>query len=251
MAFKTFLSARWEYLAMFNYEVDAAILQPHLPPYTELDLYNGKAIVSVVGFLFNNTRVMGIKWPGFTNFEEVNLRYYLKYFDGKEWRRGVGFISEIVPQLLVASIANLFYNEHYSTAKMSHVISFDSNELQVTYNWKKKNQYWNLMWVKANPILQDIKVGSEEEFIFEHYFGYNKLNNKTTIEYSLQHPRWQVYPVTDYKLDCNVELLYGSPFVPFIQNVKPDSIFLAKGSDVKVKTPSKIKKSIFFIDNFA
>ena len=243
MAFRTFLSARWEYLAMFNFEVDAAILQPHLPPYTELDLYKGKAIVSVVGFLFNNTSVLGIKWPGFINFEEVNLRYYLKYFDGKEWKRGVGFISEIVPQFLVAGIANLFYNEHYSTAKMSHAISFDNNQLQVTYNWKKKNQDWNLMWVKANPILQDIIVGSEEEFIFEHYFGYNKLNSNTTIEYSLNHPRWQVYPVTDYKLDCDVEKLYGAAFVPFIQNVKPVSIFLAKGSDVKVKMPSTIKKS--------
>ena len=126
---------------------------------------------------------------------------------------------------------------------MSHAISFDNNQLQVTYNWKKKNQDWNLMWVKANPILQDIIVGSEEEFIFEHYFGYNKLNSNTTIEYSLNHPRWQVYPVTDYKLDCDVEKLYGAAFVPFIQNVKPVSIFLAKGSDVKVKMPSTIKKS--------
>ena len=93
----TFLSARWEYLVMFNYEVDAAILKPHLPPYTVLDLFNGKAIVSVVGFMFNNTSVMGVKWPGFINFEEVNLRYYIKYFDGKVWKRGVGFVSEIVP----------------------------------------------------------------------------------------------------------------------------------------------------------
>ena len=238
----TFLSARWEYLAMFNYEVDAAVLKPHLPPYTEIDLYNGKAIVSVVGFLFNNTSVMGIKWPGFVNFEEVNLRYYIKYFDGKEWRRGVGFISEIVPQFLVAGIANLFYNEHYSTAKMSHTISLNNNELQVAYNWKKKNQDLNLMWVKANPVLKDIVSGSEEEFIFEHYYGYNKLNETTTVEYSLAHPRWQVYPVTDYQLHCNVEKLYGASFVPFIQNVQPVSIFLAKGSDVQVKMPKKLFK---------
>jgi len=242
MAMGTFLSARWEYLAMFNYEVDAAVLKPHLPPYTEIDLYNGKAIVSVVGFLFNNTSVMGIKWPGFVNFEEVNLRYYIKYFDGKEWRRGVGFISEIVPQFLVAGIANLFYNEHYSTAKMSHTISLNNNELQVAYNWKKKNQDLNLMWVKANPVLKDIVSGSEEEFIFEHYYGYNKLNETTTVEYSLAHPRWQVYPVTDYQLHCNVEKLYGASFVPFIQNVQPVSIFLAKGSDVQVKMPKKLSK---------
>ena len=242
MASKIFLSARWEYLAMFNYEVDAAVLKPHLPPYTEIDLYNGKAIVSVVGFLFNNTKVMGIKWPGFINFEEVNLRYYIKYFDGEKWRRGVGFISEIVPQFLVAGMANLFYNEHYSTAKMNHTIAQVNEQLEVEYSWKKKRQQWNSMQIKAYSVLQDIAPGSEEEFIFEHYYGYNKLNGKTAIEYSLKHPRWQVYPVTDYKINCHVEELYGADFVPFIENVKPVSVFLAKGSDVKVKMPKRIKK---------
>lgn len=242
MASRTFLSARWEYLAMFNYEVDPALLKPHLPPYTVLDLFKGKAIVSVVGFLFNNTSVMGVKWPGFVNFEEVNLRYYLKYFDGKEWKRGVGFISEIVPQFLISGIANLFYNEHYSVAKMSHAISHNKNELEVTYNWKKKNQGWNLMWVKAHSELMDILPGSEEEFIFEHYNGYNKINETTTLEYSLAHPKWQVYPISDYKLDCDVEKLYGASFVPFIQNVKPVSVFLAKGSDVYVRMPKKLFK---------
>ena len=242
MAARTFLSARWEYLAMFNYEVDAAVLQPHVPPFTKLDLYNGKAIVSVVGFLFNNTRVMGIKWPGFVNFEEVNLRYYIKYFDGKVRKRGVGFISEIVPQALVARTANLFYNEHYSVAAMNHFISLKNNELEVTYNWKKKNQEWNSMTVKAHPTLIDVADASEEEFIFEHYYGYNKLNETTTIEYSLAHPRWQVYPVTDYKLEYNVEKLYGSTFVPYIQHAKPVSVFLAKGSEVMVRMPKRLSK---------
>ena len=245
MGSKIFLSARWEYLAMFNYQVDAAILKPHLPPYTEIDFYNGKAIVSVVGFLFNNTKVMGIKWPGFINFEEVNLRYYIKYFDGKNWRRGVGFISEIVPQFLVAGMANLFYNEHYSRAKMNHIIRVVNEQLEVEYSWKKKMQQWNSMWIKADTVLQDIAPGSAEEFIFEHYYGYNKLNSKTAIEYSLEHPRWQVYPVKDYKLNCDVEKIYGAAFVSFIKNVKPVSVFLAKGSDVKVKTPKRIQKIAF------
>ncbi len=237
-----FLSARWEYLAMFNYEVDPAILEPHLPPYTELDLFNGKAIVSVVGFLFNNTKVMGIKWPGFINFEEVNLRYYIKYFDGKTWQRGVGFISEIVPQFLVAGMANLFYNEHYSTARMGHSISEANGQVEVEYKWQKRGRQWNSMKITAGANLQDIVPGSEEEFIFEHYYGYNKLNSGTTIEYSLEHPRWQVYRVSAYLLDCDVENLYGAAFVPFIENVKPVSVFMAKGSDVMVKMPKKISK---------
>lgn len=202
---KIFLSARWEYLAMSNYEVDAEILTPHLPPYIHLDLYNGKAIVSVVGFLFNNTKVLGIKWPGFVNFEEVNLRYYVKYYDGNNWRRGVAFISEILPQLLVAGLANHFYNEHYSTAKMKHLVKKSDGQLEVEYHWKKKKQDWNSMWIKADPVLQDITSGSPEEFILEHYYGYNKLNSHTTIEYSLDHPSWQIFPVKDYKLSCDVE----------------------------------------------
>ncbi len=242
MASNIFLSARWEYLAMLNYEVDAAILEPHLPPYTELDLFDGKALVSVVGFLFNNTRVMGIKWPGFINFEEVNLRYYIKYFDGKKWRRGVGFISEIVPQFLVAGMANFFYNEHYSTAKMNHKVSEANGQIAVEYKWQKKGRRWNSMEITAGSNLQDISPGSEEEFIFEHYYGYNKLNSHTSIEYSLEHPRWQVYPVSTYLLDCDVEYLYGADFVPFIEHAKPTSVFLARGSDVKVKMPKKITR---------
>ncbi|MET0243160.1 MAG: DUF2071 domain-containing protein [Flavitalea sp.] len=241
MAFNEFLSARWEYLAMFNYEVDEAVLRPHLPPYTVLDLFNGKAIVSVVGFLFNDTRVLGIKWPGFVNFEEVNLRYYIKHFDGTDWKRGVGFVSEIVPSSLVARVANFCYNEHYSTAKMEHSIIRDNHGLQVSFRWKQKNAAWNTLCVKADPVSVEMAAGSGEEFIFEHYFGYNKLNNTTTIEYSLEHPRWEVYPVRDYSIDCDFRKLYGLDFAPFIQGVKPVSVFLGKGSGVSVRMPGKIK----------
>jgi uncharacterized protein len=242
MSNKIFLSATWEYLAMFNYEVDPAILKPHLPPFTEIDYFNGKAIVSVVGFLFNNTKVMGVKWPGFVNFEEVNLRYYIKYFDGKDWKRGVGFISEIVPSKIIATMANVLYNEHYSTAKMSHILNVENNRLNIEYFWQKKNGFKNIMQVITSPVVQKIEPNSEAEFIFEHYYGYNKLNETTTIEYSLAHPIWEVYPVLSYKLDYNVEELYGKAFVPFIQNVNPLSVMLAKGSSVYVKMPRKLKK---------
>jgi uncharacterized protein YqjF (DUF2071 family) len=241
---RVFLSAKWEYLAMLNYEVGAAVLQAHLPPYTEIDLWEGKAIVSVVGFMFNDTKVGGIKWPGFVSFEEVNLRYYVKHFDGKEWKRGVGFISEIVPQPLVAGLANLLYNEHYSAAEMNHSISTENNKLHATYNWRQKNQSWNTISVTADNTLQDIGAATEEEFIFEHYSGYNKLNNTTTIEYSVGHPRWQIYPVTAHKLICDIEKMYGAAFVPFIQGVQPRSVFLARGSDVNVRMPIKIKAAI-------
>ncbi len=235
-----FLAARWEHLAMFNYTVDKEMLLPYLPPFTELDLFEGKAMVSVVGFMFNNTSVLGIKWPGFVNFEEVNLRYYIKYFDGKNWKRGVGFVSEIVPSHLIATIANTCYNEHYDVAKMNHSIETINDVLTVKYQWKCKHQEWNEMMVKANNTTADIIKGSEEEFIFEHYYGYNKLNNHTIIEYSLEHPRWQIYKVSDFTLSCDIEKLYGADFAPYIQNVPPSSVFLARGSEVKVRMPKKL-----------
>jgi uncharacterized protein len=237
-----FLSASWQYLAMINYEVDPEILTPHLPPFTSLDFFEGKALVSVVGFLFNHTKVLGIKWPFHTHFEEVNLRYYVKHFNGSQWKRGVGFVSEIVPKPLIAMAANLLYNEHYSSAQMSHLVKEENNQLLVEYNWKMKGREWNSIQIEADTVLQDIATGSEEEFILEHYYGYNKLTDNVTIEYGVEHPRWQVYPVTGYSLNADIENLYGPPFVSFIQGVKPHSIFLAKGSDIIVRKPAKIKK---------
>src|SRR6201996_5532387 len=122
MAKKEFLKARWINLVMLNYEVDPSVLQKHIPPATELDLWEGKALVSMVGFLFRDTSVRGVKWPLHINFEEVNLRFYVKHFNGKEWKRGAVFVSEIVPKHVIALIANKLYREHYSAMPMRHSI---------------------------------------------------------------------------------------------------------------------------------
>ncbi|MEO7312063.1 MAG: DUF2071 domain-containing protein [Chitinophagaceae bacterium] len=236
---KIFLSARWEHLIMLNYEVPPEILEPFIPPYTELDLFEGKVIVSVVGFLFNHTKVLGIKWPFHTNFEEVNLRLYVKHFDGKIWKRGVAFISEIVPRHIIAWMANGLYNEHYKAMPTRHQRLETTTGVQVSYDWKFKDK-WNSLSVAAEnaPVL--IQSGTEEEFIFEHYWGYNELNPKTTIEYGVEHPRWKVYPVTSFEASYDIENLYGQAFVPYL-SVQPNSVFLAKGSRVIVRKPRFIR----------
>lgn len=237
-----FLAANWQYLAMVNYEVDPAVLQKHIPSFTAIDYFEGKSLVSLVGFLFNNTRVLGVHFPFHINFEEVNLRYYVKRHDGSKLKRGVGFVSEIVPKVCVASLANQLYNEHYSVAKMSHIIKETSDELVIQYSWQKRKQNENYLRVKASKKLQDIEPLSAEEFILEHYFGYNQLNRSTVIEYAVEHPRWQVFPVTSFELSCDVANLYGKDFAPFIVDKKPHSVFLAKGSEIIVRKPVYIKK---------
>ncbi len=238
---KTFLTAKWEYLAMFNYILPEEILLPYLPKGTELDLFQGKAMASIVGFLFNNTKVFGVKWPFHANFEEVNLRFYIKYFDGLQWKRGVAFISEIVPKIIITNIANQLYNEHYTTMPMRHNIHLEDQYIQVEYKWKQQYN-WNSLSVKAinNPL--PILANSEESFVFEHYWGYNQLNKNTLIEYAVEHKQWEVYSVTDYELKANITTLYNASFQPYL-SATPNSVFLANGSDIVVRKPNLIKLS--------
>ncbi len=238
---RKFLSARWLNLALFNYEVDPAVLQKHIPAFTEIDYWEGKAVVSIVGFLFHDTRVAGVKWPLHTHFEEVNLRYYIKRFDGKQWRRGVGFVSEIVPKPMIALLANTLYNEKYSTAAMGHELGGDELTKTVAYDWQKKGQERNTLFVRADAALSEIGVGSQEEFILEHYFGYNEINPRATVEYQVHHPRWQVHQVRDHQLHCDAARLYGADFAPFITRQYLLSVHLAQGSDVWVQFPTIIR----------
>lgn len=234
-----FLKARWENLVMINYEVDPTILLPHLPPATVLDVFEDKTLVSIVGFMFNDTKIFGVKWPFHTNFEEVNLRFYVKHFDGKSWKRGAVFISEIVPKPLISFIANTLYHEHYTATQMMHTTSVQQDEITLTYKWKHRTK-WNSISVTADSSLSNIKPGSEEEFIFEHYWGYNKYNKSTGIEYAVEHVMWQVRKVKTWNLQCDVASLYGAEFVPYL-SAKPSSVFLAKGSEVVIRKPVFIK----------
>ena len=225
---------------MLNYEIDPEVLLPYLPYAVELDLHQGKTLVSLVGFLFKQTKVFGVRWPFHTNFEEVNLRFYVKHFDGVRWKRGVVFISEIVPSPLISIIANKLYREPYSSKPMSHAINVNEDIIRATYNWKHKSK-WNSIAVTAEVWLNNIEPESEEQFIFEHYWGYNKYDDKTTIEYGVEHESWQVNKVKSWQLDCDIAALYGNTFVPTFSKL-PSSVFLAKGSDVLIRKPIFIRK---------
>jgi len=233
-----FLKAKWTNLLMLNYEVDPEILKPYLPAYTVLDLWQGRALVSMVGFLFRDTAVLGIKWPFHINFEEVNLRFYVRHFDGKEWKRGAVFISEIVPKHLIAIIANTLYKEHYKAMPMRHSIRPGNDDTKFLYEWKL-NERWNKLGVTVNNRTEPILAGSPEEFIFEHYWGYNSWNDKVTMEYQVEHISWQVCQVKDPVFEADIEALYGEEFVPYL-SIKPYSAFFAKGSEISVRMGAKL-----------
>ena len=193
-----FLEAKWENLIMANYAIDPTILIPYLPKGVELDIFEGKCYVSLVGFMFNKTKIFRVPIPYLGSFEEINLRFYVVRKDGDTLKRGVVFINETVPYVAVAWMANY------------------------------------TIQVNAKSKTESMKTGSVEDFIFEHYFGYTRVNENKTLEYGINHPSWKINQVIDYSIDCDFEKMYGPDFA-FLNAQQPDNVILAEGSAISVQ----------------
>ncbi|WP_338792851.1 DUF2071 domain-containing protein [Bernardetia sp. MNP-M8] len=240
----SFLIAEWRKLAFVNYEIEPSLLLPYLPFGTELDLWKGKCYVSLIGFMFKDVKLIGFSIPFHTDFEEVNLRFYVKRLDPitKEWKRGVVFIQEIVPKPAITFVANMIYGENYETMKMSHQWIENQDNREIEYTWQKnKNEKLNSIYLKTTKNLSEIEEGSKTEFITEHYWGYAKQGDQKTNEYEVTHPKWQKYDVLDYEIKADFGGIYGEEF-SFLDNQKPASVMLAEGSKITVEPKSKIKQ---------
>ena len=225
-----FLAADWRYLAMLNFGVDPALLAPFVPAGTELDYFKRETFLSVVGFLFLNTRVLGVAVPLHRDFEEVNLRFYVRRKSIDGWKRGVVFVRELVPRRAIATVARVFYGERYSALPMQHTIVDDGKNVSVEYQWRRGKKWESLsMTAVGEPV--SVTVGSHEEFITEHYWGYTA--GKRTSEYRVEHPRWKVWPAISAKFNADVATLYSAQFVAPL-SAPPASSFIAEGSHVQV-----------------
>jgi uncharacterized protein YqjF (DUF2071 family) len=237
---RSFLTAEWRFLAMLNWEVERSLLQSFVPAGTELDDWNGKLYASVVGFLFQNTRVLGIAAPFHGDFEEVNLRFYVRRKVESGFRRGVVFIKELVPRRIVAFIARRVYHENYVAVPMAHEIGLASDEspAEVVYSWIHSGTKGR-MRLAAGRGLRPLAPGSVEEFLAEHYFGYVRQPDGATLEYAVEHPPWHVWPAEEASLEADVRPLYGESFARSLGR-PPDVAFLAAGSAIRVRRGTRI-----------
>lgn len=233
---RPFLTANWRYLAMLNFAVDPKILEPLLPVQTELDFHDGQTFVSVVGFMFLDTRVIGLPIPLHRNFEEVNLRFYVRCKSGDEWRRGVVFVRELVPRRAIALIARTFYGEPYLALPMRHTIEHTDDRLFTQYQWRRGLR-WETLAMTATREPQDAGSGSHEEFITEHYWGYTARRGACS-EYRVEHPRWRLWKAETTRFDADVATLYGPQFVETLA-ATPVSGFIADGSAIQVHHRSR------------
>lgn len=229
-----FLNAQWRRLVMINYAVDPDMLKPWLPAFTEPDIWNNTCYVSLVGFRFLNVRLKGRRIPWHENFSEINLRFYVRRNDPETgWKRGVVFISEIVPLPAVSWVANVIYNENYRTREMQHLWQEEKEQLQIEYSWKEKGRL-NSFGVQADTAAVPLKTGSEAEFITEHFWGYARRSTTRTVEYQVEHPRWEVYPIRAWHAEVDFGAAYGRVFAG-LGKTNPVSVFLAEGSEIVVR----------------
>jgi uncharacterized protein len=228
---QAFLTANWRYLAMLNYVVDPKIIAPLLPPGTEVDFENDETFLSVVGFLFLDTRLLGLPVPLHRDFEEVNLRFYVRKKSADMWRRGVVFVRELVPRRAIAIVARTFYGENYVAVPMKHQIDHMDLKLSVEYSWRRGRK-WESIKMTATGEPQAIPAGSHAEFFTEHYWGYTCFRGGCS-EYRVEHPRWKIWNADSFGFAADIASLYGEQFAESLK-VAPRSAFIAEGSPIQV-----------------
>lgn len=232
---RKFLTAKWKDLIMANYEIEPSLLINRIPQGTTLDFHESKCFVSLVAFMFLDTRVLGVPVPFHINFEEVNLRFYVKRETETETRRGVVFVKEIVPRFAIAFVARRFYGEPYEAWRMSHA----KTETDLSYSWQKGNSE-NRIKVEIGENLGVPAENSHGEFIIEHYWGYTARGGARCDEYKVEHPKWELFSVDSAEIEVNFNKVYGEEFA-FLSEAKPYSILLAKGSEIAVYKGAKIQ----------
>jgi uncharacterized protein YqjF (DUF2071 family) len=233
-----FLTAEWRDLILLNYEVEASLVQQFVPAGTELDCWQGRVFLSLVGFRFLNTKVFRLPVPFHRNFEEVNLRFYVRREATNEVRRGVVFIREMVPRWAIAAVARTIYNENYIALPMAHRIDRRAGSLNAEYSWRVRGA-WNRIRasVADEPTLP--KPGSQEEFIAEHYWGYASQLDGGCVEYRVAHPPWRVWSTQDASFEGSGEEIYDREFAAILRG-QPASVFIAEGSAVSVYRGKRI-----------
>jgi uncharacterized protein YqjF (DUF2071 family) len=221
-------SAEWRDLVMISYEIDPLLLVPLVPKGTSLDFYDGRALVTVVGLRFMNTRVAGVPVPLYQDFEQVNFRFYVWRRVKTEIRAGSVFIKEIIPSTTMTFAGRLLFNEQYETAPMRHDVAA-GEQGWASYEWQMGNR-WNRLSARRNGSPQAVAANTIETFIKDRPWSYTRQRNGSTLEFRVEHPSWQISPATDPTLDCDVPRVYGPKFATTLSR-SPVSAFIAVGSD--------------------
>ncbi|MFN2572590.1 MAG: DUF2071 domain-containing protein [Gemmatimonadales bacterium] len=235
-ASRPFLSAQWRNLIMVTYAIDPARIIDRVPLGTTLDSWRGKTLVSILGFQFLGTKVLGAPIPFHQDFEEVNLRFYVRRATESGARHGVVFIRELVPRPMVGGIARLLYREPYLVLPMRNKVD-PGPPPDVEYQWDIGN-HWCTLGGTGEGEGREPGPGTIEEFLTVRHWGYNGEPGKETLEYRVDHPRWRVWHCGNLRVDYQPGALCRFDVGPDFKT--PVSAIIADGSAVTVHWRSTV-----------
>ena len=235
-----FLTAEWRRLLMLNFTMNPRDLIPLTPRGTEIDSWQGTTYVSLVGFQFLQTKVCGVAVPLHRNFEEINLRFYVRSRGPEGWRRGVVFVREAVPRLAIAQVARWLYNENYVACQTRSTLTVPTSEGEgaAEYGWNCRGA-WLSMGARFSGTPRPPGPDSIEAFITEHYWGYSVQRDGGTVEYQVEHPQWTVWAASESWMAGDMSVFYGPTWANALA-ASPSSAFVATGSPVIVRTGHRI-----------
>lgn len=213
-----------------------------MPRGLELDDLEGRHLLSLVGFLFLETRVLGVPLPFLQRFEEVNLRFYVRRRASEGWRHGVVFVKEIVPRWPIALGARWLFNEPYHTMPMRHRLELEHGAPKpggtLAYDWRSGGR-WHQLSACVGALLGHAAPGSPQEFVIERYWGYTRQRDGSTVEYRVRHSPWTLWTGSDPRLDIDAASLYGADLGRWLQG-PPCSVIVADGSPVTVSHGTRL-----------
>jgi uncharacterized protein YqjF (DUF2071 family) len=223
------ITFEWQHLLTATWAVHPSLLSPMVPARTTLDLWNGDALLSLVGMRSLNAQVAGVPVPLHQDFDQITLRFYVRREVAGETRRGVVLIKQIVPSASMTLLARVLYNENFVNAPTRHDIQ-PGEHGWTAYEWLVGNRWNRLSAVRAGAARQPAEY-SIEEFVAHRPWAYARQADGSSLEFAAQHPRWDVWPTQEMLLDCDVAPLFGVEYVPVFSG-QPISTFVAVGSIV-------------------
>ena len=235
-----FLRALWRDLAILNYDVDPSALRHRLPEGCELDDWNGRHFITLIGFRVQQARVLGIAVPFHSDFLEVDFRFYVRRLIGTAWRRGIVSIKDLIPSRLIAFVARHFYGENFVSLPMrhAHLAAAGQDTRMYTYGWRRTGA-WESLMVRSSGAPLEATLDSEERFITDRHLGFTRRKEGGTFSYEVDHGPWRLYRGDAATLDADIPNLFGPEFMEALC-FPPRLALTADGSSVIVRQRRRI-----------
>jgi len=139
-------------------------------------------------------------------------------------------------QTLVSLVGFLFAGTRLKGLPVPGHRTFE--EVKLRFYVRRTTPAGELAATAAGPARR-LETGSEAEFITEHYWGYTRQRDQSTLEYRVELPPWALWPAADPVFDGPGQGLHGGGLGELLSG-PPRSAFVAVGSDVAVQVGARI-----------